>query len=135
MSSLNHVVIMAGGVGSRLWPMSTADCPKQFIDVLGCGKTLLQLTAERFAGICPVDISNAFLKVCHAQTCGKCVPCRVGLGQLSTLIESVLDGEATLETIDLIEKTARVIILQLEKTKIPLILRFVLPSRSYFPPL
>ncbi len=55
MSSLNHVVIMAGGVGSRLWPMSTADCPKQFIDVLGCGKTLLQLTAERFAGICPVE--------------------------------------------------------------------------------
>lgn len=55
MSSLNHVVIMAGGVGSRLWPMSTADCPKQFFDVLGCGKTLLQLTAERFAGICPVE--------------------------------------------------------------------------------
>ena len=60
-------------------------------------------------GICPVDISSAFLKVCHAQTCGKCVPCRVGLGQLSDLLESVLEGEGTLETIDLIEKTARVI--------------------------
>ena len=55
MVNPNHIVIMAGGVGSRFWPMSTADCPKQFIDVLGCGKSLLQLTAERFAGICPVE--------------------------------------------------------------------------------
>lgn len=55
MTSLNHVVIMAGGVGSRFWPMSTPDCPKQFIDVLGCGKSLLQLTVDRFAGICPVE--------------------------------------------------------------------------------
>ena len=39
---------MAGGVGSRFWPMSTAENPKQFIDVLGVGKTLLQLTVERF---------------------------------------------------------------------------------------
>ena len=39
---------MAGGVGSRFWPMSTAEKPKQFIDVLGVGKTLLQLTVERF---------------------------------------------------------------------------------------
>ncbi|MBE6297713.1 MAG: mannose-1-phosphate guanylyltransferase [Bacteroidales bacterium] len=51
----NHVVIMAGGIGSRFWPMSTEDCPKQFIDVLGCGKSLLQLTVERFAGICPPE--------------------------------------------------------------------------------
>ena len=45
---MNHLVIMAGGVGSRFWPMSTAQHPKQFIDVLGVGKTLLQLTVERF---------------------------------------------------------------------------------------
>jgi len=44
----NHLVIMAGGIGSRFWPMSTAERPKQFIDVLGVGKTLLQLTVERF---------------------------------------------------------------------------------------
>ena len=44
----NHLVIMAGGIGSRFWPMSTSDCPKQFIDVLGTGKTLLQMTVERF---------------------------------------------------------------------------------------
>ena len=47
----NHLVIMAGGVGSRFWPMSTADTPKQFIDVLGVGKTLLQLTVERFGDL------------------------------------------------------------------------------------
>ena len=43
-----HIVIMAGGVGSRLYPVSTPERPKQFIDLLGCGKTLIQLTYERF---------------------------------------------------------------------------------------
>ena len=55
----NHVVIMAGGVGSRFWPMSTVEHPKQFIDVLGCGKTLLQLTVDRFEGIC--DAKNIWV--------------------------------------------------------------------------
>lgn len=49
---INHLVIMAGGVGSRFWPMSTTDRPKQFIDVLGVGRSLLQLTLDRFKGIC-----------------------------------------------------------------------------------
>jgi len=44
----NHLVIMAGGVGSRFWPMSRPENPKQFIDVLGVGRTLLQLTVDRF---------------------------------------------------------------------------------------
>lgn len=48
----NHLVIMAGGVGSRFWPMSTTEKPKQFIDVLGVGRSLLQLTFDRFKGIC-----------------------------------------------------------------------------------
>lgn len=51
----NHLVIMAGGVGSRFWPMSTSDKPKQFIDVLGVGKSLLQLTFDRFRGLCSPD--------------------------------------------------------------------------------
>lgn len=46
---------MAGGVGSRFWPMSTPECPKQFIDVLGIGKSLLQLTVERFKGSVPMS--------------------------------------------------------------------------------
>ena len=60
-------------------------------------------------GLCPVDMSLNFLRLCHAQTCGKCVPCRVGLNQLAVLIEQVLDRTATIETIDLIERTAQVI--------------------------
>ena len=51
----NHLVIMAGGVGSRFWPMSTAEKPKQFIDVLGVGKTLIQLTVERFGNLVASD--------------------------------------------------------------------------------
>ena len=50
-----HIVIMAGGIGSRFWPMSTPECPKQFIDVPGCGKSLIQLTVERFQGLCIPD--------------------------------------------------------------------------------
>jgi mannose-1-phosphate guanylyltransferase len=46
---------MAGGVGARFWPMSTTVKPKQFIDVLGTGKTLIQLTFERFKNICPAE--------------------------------------------------------------------------------
>lgn len=60
-------------------------------------------------GLCPIDLTSSFLKMCHAQSCGKCVPCRIGLGQLITLLEDVLDGDAKLETIGLIEKTARTI--------------------------
>ena len=61
-------------------------------------------------GLCPVDMSLVFLNLCHAQTCGKCVPCRVGLAQLAELIRSVLDGEATMETLELIRRTAEVIV-------------------------
>ncbi|MCX2494144.1 mannose-1-phosphate guanylyltransferase [Pedobacter sp. PF22-3] len=49
----NYVLIMAGGVGSRFWPKSRNLFPKQFIDILGIGKSLLQLTYERFLNICP----------------------------------------------------------------------------------
>lgn len=50
-----HVVIMAGGVGSRLWPVSSPGKPKQFIDILGIGKTLIQMTVERFKPVCQID--------------------------------------------------------------------------------
>ncbi len=48
-----HIIIMAGGVGSRLFPISTPEHPKQFIDLLGCGKTLMRLTYERFLEVNP----------------------------------------------------------------------------------
>ena len=57
-------------------------------------------------GLCPVDMSRAFLELCHAQTCGKCVPCRIGLGQLNHFIKDVLDGKATMKTLDYMEETA-----------------------------
>ena len=50
-----HIIIMAGGIGSRFWPMSTPDYPKQFIDVMGVGRSLIQLTVDRFKPICPVE--------------------------------------------------------------------------------
>jgi len=46
---------MAGGIGSRFWPMSTPECPKQFIDVMGTGRTMIQMTVERFAPLCPME--------------------------------------------------------------------------------
>ena len=61
-------------------------------------------------GLCPIDMSLTFLQLCHAQSCGKCVPCRIGLGQLSILMGQVLDGTGTMLTIDTIEKTARAIV-------------------------
>lgn len=46
---------MAGGVGSRFWPLSTPEYPKQFIDILGCGRTLIQLTVDRFKGVAQIE--------------------------------------------------------------------------------
>ena len=61
-------------------------------------------------GLCPVDMALSFLRLCHAQSCGKCVPCRIGLGQLAMLLEHVLSGTATMNTLVTIEKTARSIV-------------------------
>lgn len=87
MASNNHLVIMAGGIGSRFWPLSTTSTPKQFIDVLGCGKTLIQLTVDRFEGICPIEnvwvVTNAaYIDLVKEQLPGipssniLCEPCR-----------------------------------------------------------
>ena len=58
------------------------------------------------SGLCPIDMSKAFLELCHAQTCGKCVPCRVGLRQLGNMISDVLDGRAALGILDEMKETA-----------------------------
>ena len=62
-------------------------------------------------GQCPVDLTASFLKVCHSQSCGKCAPCRVGLGQLQNIIDDILntDTETPMEKIALLEKTAAAI--------------------------
>ena len=51
-------------------------------------------------GLCTIDLTRSFIKMCLAQSCGKCVPCRVGLRQLARLFDDVLDGNATEETLD-----------------------------------
>ena len=51
----NYCVIMAGGIGSRFWPKSRTQCPKQFLDILGIGRTLIQQTFDRFRHICLIE--------------------------------------------------------------------------------
>lgn len=68
----DHLVIMAGGVGSRFWPMSTPQVPKQFVDVLGTGRTMLQMTMDRFKGLVPpenvwVVTSKNYAGIVHEQ--------------------------------------------------------------------
>ena len=72
MNNHNYIVIMAGGVGSRFWPMSTEEKPKQFLDVLGIGKTLLQQTVARFKTVAPAEnilivTSSKYKKLVIAQ--------------------------------------------------------------------
>ncbi len=91
---------------SRLQVTSTAKAERTV-------RTLYDSLSRRIAaspvGNCPVELTAAFLKLCLAQSCGKCVPCRVGLDRLSALVDGLLDGEGDVKTLDLIEKTARAI--------------------------
>ena len=70
-------------------------------------KNLEQRIVASPPGLCPVDITRVFVEMCHAQSCGKCAPCRIGLMQLNKLLTSVLDGKADYGVIDVIEDTAR----------------------------
>lgn len=76
--------------------------------VEGLYKGLERRVAASHPGLCPVDMAAAFLRLCHGQSCGKCTPCRVGLGQLEELIDDVLDGgkDVTIDTVALIRNTA-----------------------------
>ena len=89
---------------SRLQVIEKSDAEK-LIDELN--RDLEHRVAAGQYGACPVDFIASFVKFCHAQSCGKCVPCRVGLLRLSELINSVLDGEADEQTLEDIENTAR----------------------------
>ena len=62
----SQLVIMAGGIGSRFWPMSTPEYPKQFLDILGIGKSLLQLTVERFRN--SIDVRNIWVVTSRKYT-------------------------------------------------------------------
>ena len=72
MNKHNYVVIMAGGIGSRFWPMSRQDYPKQFLDILNTGRTLIQWTFDRFASFIPqenifVVTSQEYAGIVHEQ--------------------------------------------------------------------
>jgi mannose-1-phosphate guanylyltransferase len=74
MNKNNYCVIMAGGVGSRFWPISRANKPKQFLDILGTGRTLLQMTFDRFKQICPVENIYIVTSVSYKQTIQEQLP-------------------------------------------------------------
>ncbi len=59
MNKHHYVAIMAGGIGSRFWPMSRANHPKQFLDILGIGRTLIQQTFDRYRQLVPAE--NIFI--------------------------------------------------------------------------
>lgn len=88
--------------------INTANTASQTVE--GLYKDLERRIVASPPGICPVDLALNFLRLCHAQTCGKCTPCRIGLGQLAFYLQEVLDGEADMETLDEIQKLARVIL-------------------------
>ena len=69
MNKHTYVAIMAGGIGSRFWPMSRTDYPKQFLDILSTGKTLIQPTFERFAKLVP---ARKYLCSYLQRICGHC---------------------------------------------------------------
>lgn len=83
----------------------TKDKAQQTVEVLY--KDLERRIVASPPGLCPVDFTLSFLGLCHSQTCGKCVPCRIGLGQLQNLVRDVLEHRGTMETLDLITKTAK----------------------------
>ena len=74
MKQNNYAIIMAGGVGSRFWPWSRTAQPKQFLDVLGTGKTLIQQTFERITQICPSENILIITNKKYADTIAKQIP-------------------------------------------------------------
>lgn len=92
--------------------MSVLKLTRQMRDAASVDEIYKELTRRLSAdtvAVCPVELSAAAVRLCLAQSCGKCTPCRVGLARLLELIESVLVGDAGEDTVKLIEKTASVI--------------------------
>ncbi|MDA3865647.1 MAG: sugar phosphate nucleotidyltransferase [Salinivirgaceae bacterium] len=74
MTKNNYAIIMAGGIGSRFWPWSRTEQPKQFLDVLGTGKTLIQQTFDRISQICPKENILVITNARYAQTIAAQIP-------------------------------------------------------------
>ena len=72
--SNNYCVIMAGGIGSRFWPFSRADKPKQFLDFFGTGRSLLQMTVDRFRPLVPIENMLVVTNVAYKELILQQVP-------------------------------------------------------------
>jgi mannose-1-phosphate guanylyltransferase len=83
MKNNNYCIIMAGGVGSRFWPMSTPQKPKQFLDVLGIGKSLIQMTYERLLSIAPSENIYVVTNASYAEIVKEQLP-DLSYGQILT---------------------------------------------------
>lgn len=86
-----YVVIMAGGVGSRFWPYSTTEKPKQFLDILGMGKSLIRMTFERFAADVPVENIFVLTNASYAKLVQEQLP---ELQQSQVLLEPMMKNTA-----------------------------------------
>ena len=90
----------------------TLDIPEKSQKVLDAMyQTMEGRLAASPGGVCPIDITLSFVRMCHTQSCGKCVPCRIGLGPLGDLREKILDNEASPEDLEVLRKTAESIFL------------------------
>ena len=87
--------------------LKTALPGEKTIENLYAGLTRRVASGER--GVCPVDLTAVFLRLCQSQSCGKCTACRVGLDRMTTLLEKLLDGEGAAGDIRLLRKTASAI--------------------------
>ncbi|MBR2182192.1 MAG: FAD-dependent oxidoreductase [Acidaminococcaceae bacterium] len=90
----------------------TLDIPEKSQKVLDAMYQTMEGRLEASpGGVCPIDITLSFVRMCHTQSCGKCVPCRIGLGPLGDLLEKILDNEASPEDLETLRKTAESIFL------------------------
>ena len=105
MNKNYYAIIMAGGIGSRFWPMSRTSHPKQFIDILGTGKTLIQQTYDRFLKICPEENIYIVTNESYSELVKRQLP-RISDGQILTepvmrnTAPCVAYGSFKIETLD-----------------------------------
>ncbi|MBS1502020.1 MAG: NTP transferase domain-containing protein, partial [Bacteroidetes bacterium] len=91
MNKNYYAIIMAGGIGSRFWPISRTSYPKQFLDILGTGKTLIQNTYERFLKVCPKENIYVVTNENYAKLVQEQIP---GMTEGQILTEPVMRNTA-----------------------------------------
>ena len=84
--------------------LKTSPPGESFVEDIYAGLNRRAASGER--GVCPVDQTAVFLRLCQSQSCGKCTPCRVGLDRMTMLLERILSGAGTTSDIILLKRTA-----------------------------